>query len=172
MLLDPAPFKRLANGELALFRYATWRRAPGLAPLVAGAEAAAGFGTLQPLDGGHAAATAPGRWVWFALAGAAAPEAAPDSVRTDLSAAVVGYAVARSQLDALLRRHAPAALDADLLAPGFRRFGFATWGIELAILPDRPPLVIVPRGHADNFAALAGGPSSSRSPGGGLHDNI
>ena len=58
-------------------------------------------------------------------------------------------------LDALLRRHAPAAMDCDLLAPGFRRIGFATWAIELAILPDRAALAIVPRGRAAGFEALA-----------------
>jgi hypothetical protein len=171
MRLDPASFERLATGQLALFRYTTWRRTPGLAPLMAGAEAAVAFGTLQPLDGGHAAATAPGRWVWFSSEGSAVPEAKPDCTRIDLSAAVVGFAFARAPLDALLRRHAPAALDADLMAPGFRRIGFASWAIELAILPDRPALAIVPRGHADNFAVLAARGSGSGAPREGFHED-
>jgi hypothetical protein len=155
MRLDPALCERLAPGELALCRYVSWQRDCGLASPVAGAEAAAGFGLLEPLGEGHVAALAPGRWVWIATAAAEAPFAAAGSVCADLSASVIGYRIARSRLDGLLRRHAPATLDCDLLAPGFRRIGFASWTIELAILPDRPAIALVPRGHADNFDVLA-----------------
>lgn len=156
MRLDPALYERLAEGDLALVRYASWRRGGGLVPAIEGMAQAASFGALQPVGDGHAAAIAPGRWVWIATGAGAPPAAASDCIAADLSAAVVGYRVGRSRLGALLRRHAPAAMDADLLAPGFRRIGFATWAVELAILPDRPALVIVPRGHAANFEALAG----------------
>ncbi len=157
MRLDPATMcERLAEGDLALVRYASWRRCGGMVPAVAGIAQAASFGELQPVGDGHAAAIAPDRWVWIATGVSAAPAATPDCIAADVSAAVVGYRIASSRLEALLRRHAPAAMDANLLAPGFRRVGFATWAIELAILPDRPALVIVPRGHAANFETLAG----------------
>lgn len=155
MRLEPAQYERLAPGELSLFRYASWHRDCGLAPILLGAQAAGTFGALQEVDEGHAAAVAPGRWVWIAINAGEAPRAVRDCIRADLSAAVMGYRLARSLLDALLRRHAPARLDANLLVPGYRRIGFATWAIELAILPNRPPLVIVPRGHAANFESLA-----------------
>jgi hypothetical protein len=154
MQLDPAICERLAPGELTLCRYFTWRRDCGRASPVAGAEDAVGFGLLQPLGEGHVAAIAPGRWVWIATNAAKAPLAAADSVRSDIAASVIGYRMARSRLDALLHRHAPAALDCDLLTPGFRRIGFASWTIELAIVPNRPALALVPRGHADNFDVL------------------
>jgi hypothetical protein len=156
MRLDPAMYERLAEGDLALARYASWRRGGGMVAAVEGIAQAASFGELQPVGDGHAAAVAPDRWVWIATGVSAAPAAAPDCIAADVSAAVVGYRIGRSRLDAMLRRHAPAAMDANLLAPGFRRVGFASWTIELAILPDRPALVIVPRGHAPNFEALAG----------------
>lgn len=156
MRLDPAMYERLAEGDLALVRYASWRRGGAMVAAIEGSTQAASFGALQPVGDGHAAAIAPDRWVWIATGVSAAPAAAPDCVAADVSAAVVGYRIGRSRLDALLRRHVPAAMDANLLAPGFRRIGFATWAIELAILPDRPALVIVPRGHAANFEALAG----------------
>jgi hypothetical protein len=155
MRTDPSLCERLAPGELTLCRYVSWQRDSGLASPVAGAEDAAGFGLLEPFEEGHVAALSPGRWVWIATEAAEAPLAAAGSVRADLSASVAGYRMARSRLDALLRRHAPAALDCELLAPGFRRIGFASWTIELAILPDRPAITLVPRGHADNFDILA-----------------
>ncbi|WP_430446786.1 hypothetical protein [Sphingorhabdus contaminans] len=156
MRLDPAIYERLAEGDLALVRYVSWRRDGAMIAAVAGSAQAASFGELQPVGDGHAAAIAPDHQVWIATGASTAPTAAPDCIAADVSAAVVGYRIGRSQLDALLRRHAPGAMDANLLAPGFRRIGFATWAIELAILPDRPALVIVPRGHAVNFEALAG----------------
>lgn len=155
MRLEPAQYERLAPGELSLFRYTSWQRWCGIAPILVGAQAADTFGGLQEIDDGYAAAIAPGRWVWIATNAGTVPAAAPDCIRADLSAAVIGYRLARSLLDVLLRRHGPARLDANLLVPGYRRIGFATWTIELAILPNRPPLVIVPRGHAANFEALA-----------------
>jgi len=155
MRLDPTLFERLAAGELSLFRYVTWRRDFGLCSPVAGAKDAGAFGELQAIGEGHVAALAPGRWVWVATHADVAPPAADESVRIDLSASVIAYRLGRSRLDALLRRHAPAALDCDLMAPGFRRFGFASWTIEIVILPDRPALVLVPRDHAANFESLA-----------------
>jgi hypothetical protein len=156
MRLDPAMYERLAEGDLALVRYASWRRGGAMVAAVKGSAQAASFGELQPMGDGHAAAIAPDRWVWIATGASAAPAAAPDCIAADVSAAVVGYRIGRPRLGALLHRHAPAAMDANLLAPGFRRVGFATWAIELAILPDCPALVIVPRGHAANFETLAG----------------
>jgi hypothetical protein len=155
MPLDPTLCERLAPGELSLFRYTSWQRRCGFAPILAGATAADMFGGLQAVGEGHAAAAAPGRWVWIATTAGTVPGAAPDCIRADLSAAVIGFRLARALLDALLRRHSPARLDADLLAPGYRRIGFSNWTIELAMLPNHPPLVMVPRGHAANFEALA-----------------
>ena len=157
-MADDTPIQRLADGDFRLLRYVAQRRDAWRAPAMAGAVPAEAFGSPGAVGDGIAAALAPGRWSWLACPASKPPAANQGFVSADLSSSVACYRAGADMLRDLLGRHAAAMMDSDLLAPGWRRFGFASWASELIVVPDRAPIMLVPRGHAATFEALCAAP--------------
>ena len=159
-MADDTPIQRLADGEFRLVRYVALRGDAWRAPAMAGAAPAEAFGSLSAAADGVAASLAPGRWSWLACPASQPPAANQGFVSADLSCSVACYRAGADMLRDLLGRHAPAIMDTDLLAPGWRRFGLANWASELIVAPGSPPFMLVPRGHAATFEALCSAPGS------------
>ncbi|GAO80955.1 hypothetical protein [Sphingopyxis sp. C-1] len=157
-MADDTPIQRLADGDFRLVRFVALRRDAWRAPAMAGAAPAEVFGSPSAAGDGIAAALAPGRWSWLACPASEPPAASEGFVSADLSSSVACYRPAADTLRELLSRHAPAMMDTDLLALGWRRFGFANWASELIVAPHSAPIMLVPRGHAATFEALCAAP--------------
>lgn len=157
-MADDTPIQRLADGDFRLVRYIALRRDAWREPAMAGAAPADTFGSVSAAADGVAAALAPGRWSWLACPASEPPATSQGFVMADLSSSIACYRAGADMLRDLLGRHAPAMMDSDLLATGWRRFGLANWASELIVALDSPPIMLVPRGHAATFEALCAAP--------------
>lgn len=155
MPFEHAEVRRLAPGSFTLARYHSVQRVSDHRPAIVGANPPSLWGHLQVVSEGLAGALSPGRWMWFSTMSSTVPEPMPGFIATDFSPSIACYQWSREKLAELLSRHAPAAMDADILSTGYRRMAFCSWAIELVTAEGSPPIVLVPQGHAHNFAQIA-----------------
>ena len=153
---DCSPLRRLRPGSFTFVRYRSVSRKANDEPAMVGADPAVCRSFfLQSLGEGMAGTLSPGRWIWFSLGRHTAPEPVSGYIATDFAPSIACYEVSCAFLSQLLRQHAPAAMDCDLLSAGYRRIAFATWAIEIVIADASLPIVMVPLGHAHNFERVA-----------------